>query len=113
MAEASEFTNIARLGWHRRGFFAGQTAYVTLAFIIICVLASLFSGNFATTGNLLNISRNFSYIALMSLGMTVVIITGGIDLSVGSVCALVAVCSMIVMRSVTNSPLAGLSYSHI
>jgi hypothetical protein len=101
MAGASEFTNIARLGWHRRGFFAGQTAYVTLAFIIICVLAALFSRNFATTGNLLNF-RNFSYIALMSLGMTVVIITGGIDLSVGSVCALVAVCSMIVMRGVAR-----------
>jgi ribose transport system permease protein len=76
MAGTSEFTNIARLGWHRRGFFAGQTAYVTLAFIIICVLAALFSGNFATTGNLLNF-RNFSYIALMSLGMPVVAIAAG------------------------------------
>jgi ribose transport system permease protein len=113
MAGASEFTNVARLGWHRRGFFAGQTAYVTLAFIIICVLAALFSGNFATTGNLLNISRNFSYIALMSLGMTVVIITGGIDLSVGSVCALVAVCSMIVMRGITNSPLVAVPYATV
>ncbi len=102
----SEFTNVARLAWHRRGFFAGQTAYVTLAFIVICGLAATLSGNFITTGNLLNISRNFSYIALMSLGMTVVIITGGIDLSVGSVCALVAVCSMIVMRGVASSPLA-------
>src|SRR3984885_9757965 len=113
MAATSEFTNVARLGWHRRGFFSGQTAYVTLAFIIICGLAAAFSGNFTTTGNLLNISRNFSYIALMSLGMTVVIITGGIDLSVGSVCALVAVCSMIVMRSVTNSPLVGVPYATV
>jgi len=113
MAGTSEFTNVARLGWHRRGFFAGQTAYVTLAFVIICFLAALFSGNFATTGNLLNISGNFSYIALMSLGMTVVIITGGIDLSVGSVCALVAVCSMIVMRGVTNSPLVAVPYATV
>ena len=110
---ASEFTNVNRLAWHRRGFFGGQTAYVTLAFIIICGLAAVFSGNFTTTGNLLNISRNFSYIALMSLGMTVVIITGGIDLSVGSVCALVAVCSMIVMRSVANSPLAAVPYATV
>ena len=110
---ASEFTNVNRLAWHRRGFFGGQTAYMTLAFIIICGLAAVFSGNFTTTGNLLNISRNFSYIALMSLGMTVVIITGGIDLSVGSVCALVAVCSMIVMRSVANSPLAAVPYATV
>jgi ribose transport system permease protein len=108
-----EFTNIARLGWHRRGFFAGQTAYVTIAFIVICALAATFSGNFTTSGNLLNISRNFSYIAIMSLGMTVVIITGGIDLSVGSVCALVAVCSMITMRGVANSPLAAIPYATI
>jgi ribose transport system permease protein len=110
---ASEFTNVNRLAWHRRGFFGGQTAYMTLAFIIICGLATVFSGNFTTAGNLLNISRNFSYIALMSLGMTVVIITGGIDLSVGSVCALVAVCSMIVMRNVANSPLAGVPYATV
>jgi ribose transport system permease protein len=106
MSATSEFTNISRPAWHRRGFLAGQTAYVTLAFVIICTLVSVFAGNFTTAGNLLNISRNFSYIALMSLGMTVVIITGGIDLSVGSVCALVAVCSMIVMRAVAASPLA-------
>ena len=49
----------------------------------------------------------------MSLGMTIVIITGGIDLSVGSVCAMVAVCSMIVMRSVANSPLAGAPYATV
>jgi ribose transport system permease protein len=113
MTATSEFTNVARLGWHRRGFFAGQTAYVTLAFMVICGLAAAFSGNFTTIGNLLNISRNFSYIALMSLGMTVVIITGGIDLSVGSVCALVAVCSMIVMRGVAHSPLAAVPYATV
>jgi len=113
MSATSEFANVARVAWHRRGFFAGQTAYVTLAFLIICLLATWLSGNFATAGNLLNISRNFSYIALMSLGMTVVIITGGIDLSVGSVCALVAVCSMIVMRWVAGSPLGGLPYASV
>ena len=113
MAMTSEFTNISRVAWYRRGFFAGQTAYMTLAFVVICVLAATFSGNFVTTGNLLNISRNFSYIALMSLGMTVVIVTGGIDLSVGSVCALVAVCTMIAMRAVSNSPLAAIPFATV
>ena len=45
--------------------------------------------------------------------MTPVIVTGGIDLSVGSVCALVAVCSMIVMRWVAGSPLGGLPYASV
>lgn len=111
MSATTEFTNVTRAAWHKRGFFAGQTAYVTLAFIVICGVVAMLAGNFATTGNLLNISRNFSYIALMSLGMTVVIITGGIDLSVGSVCALVAVITMIVMRAVGSGPLGGIPFA--
>jgi ribose transport system permease protein len=111
MSAASEFTNVSRAAWHRRGFFAGQTAYVTLAFIIITLFVAVFAGNFTTAGNLLNISRNFSFIAIMSLGMTVVIITGGIDLSVGSVCALVAVCTVIVMRAMVGTSLADIPYA--
>ncbi len=97
------FENIRRAAWHRRGFLGSQTAYVTLAFIIITLLVATLAGNFTTANNLLNISRNFSYIALISLGMTVVIITGGIDLSVGAVTALTAVCTMVLMRWVTDS----------
>ena len=47
---------------------------------------------FATSKNLYNITRNFTFIAIIALGMTMVIITGGIDLSVGSVLCL---CSMV------------------
>jgi ribose transport system permease protein len=111
MSASSEFTNISRAAWHRRGFFAGQTAYVTLAFVIITLFVAVFAGNFTTANNLLNISRNFSFIAIMSLGMTVVIITGGIDLSVGSVCALVAVCTVIVMRAMVGTSLADIPYA--
>ncbi len=105
------FENIRRTVWHRRGFLGSQTAYVTLAFIIITLLVATLAGNFTTTNNLLNISRNFSYIALISLGMTVVIITGGIDLSVGAVTALTAVCTMVLMRWVTDSPLAAVPWA--
>lgn len=107
---AGEF-GVRRVAWHRRGFLAGQTAYVTLALMIIVLVLSLTAANFATPNNLLNVVRNFSYIGLISLGMTVVIITGGIDLSVGSVTALVAVVAMIVMRwtatALPGVPLAG------
>ena len=47
--------------------------------------------SFATPENFYNITRNFSFIGIMALGMTVVIATGGIDLSVGSIMGLVAV----------------------
>ena len=46
---------------------------------------------FGSAENLTNISRNFAPIGIMALGMTVVLITGGIDLSVGSIMALVAI----------------------
>ena len=46
---------------------------------------------FASADNFYNITRNFAFIGIMALGMTAVIITGGIDLSVGSVMGLVGV----------------------
>jgi hypothetical protein len=48
--------------------------------------------SFATPNNLFNVTRNFTFVAMIALGMTIVIITGGIDLSVGSVLCL---CSMV------------------
>ena len=47
--------------------------------------------SFGTADNVTNITRNFAPFGIMALGMTVVIITGGIDLSVGSVMGLVAI----------------------
>jgi len=59
--------------------------------IILMVAMSLLSPLFLTVGNLLNTSRFFVEVGLMALGMTLIIITGGIDLSVGSNLALVSV----------------------
>ena len=59
--------------------------------IVLMVAMSLLSPLFLTVGNLLNTSRFFVEVGLMALGMTLIIITGGIDLSVGSNLALVSV----------------------
>ena len=56
--------------------------------LLVGLLISLFSPYFLTTNNLMGVFRSFSLIALMSIGMMLVIITGGIDLSVGSVMGL-------------------------
>ena len=56
--------------------------------VIVVVLASLFSQGFADSGNFQSILVGNAYTSLLALGMTFVIITGGIDLSVGSVFAL-------------------------
>jgi ribose transport system permease protein len=68
-----------------------QAFWVTIALIIICAFMSIREPRFATEDNFYNITRNFAFIGIMALGATLVIITGGIDLSVGSVMGLVAV----------------------
>ena len=71
---------------------ASQAFWVTVALGIICaVMAYLQPHSFATPENFYNITRNFSFIGIMALGMTLVIATGGIDLSVGSIMGLTAV----------------------
>ena len=69
-----------------------QTFWVFLAVILACVFLSFATDSFATPKNLYNITRNVTFVAIIALGMTMVIITGGIDLSVGSVLCL---CSMV------------------
>jgi ribose transport system permease protein len=70
-----------------------QSFWVTVALAAICaVMSYLQPDSFATSDNFYNITRNFSFIGIMALGMTVVIATGGIDLSVGSIMGLTAVC---------------------
>ena len=72
--------------------FASQTFWVVLALVFACLYLSFATDSFATTKNLYNISRNVTFTAIIALGMTLVIISGGIDLSVGSTLCL---CSMI------------------
>jgi rhamnose transport system permease protein len=59
--------------------------------ILVVVAMSFLSPNFLTLSNMLNTSRFFTEIGLIALGMTLIIITGGIDLSVGSSLAIVSV----------------------
>ena len=71
---------------------SSQTFWVLVAVILACIFLSFATDSFATSKNLYNITRNVTFVAIIALGMTLVIITGGIDLSVGSVLCL---CSMI------------------
>src|ERR1700730_5620853 len=56
--------------------------------LLVGILISIFSPYFLTTNNLMGVFRAFSLIGIMSIGMMLVIITGGIDLSVASVMGL-------------------------
>lgn len=68
-----------------------STYGIIIAFIILCIVLSIASPSFLTVTNILNILRQVSIIGIIAVGMTFVIINGGIDLSVGSVLALSAV----------------------
>jgi ribose transport system permease protein len=68
-----------------------QAFWVAAALLALVIFMTWLEPSFGTADNVTNITRNFAPLAIMSLGMTVVIITGGIDLSVGSVMGLVAI----------------------
>jgi rhamnose transport system permease protein len=74
-----------------RRFKFSREVVLLAVLIVLMVVMSLLSPLFLTVGNLLNTSRFFVEVGLMALGMTLIIITGGIDLSVGSNLALVSV----------------------
>lgn len=76
-----------------------QAFWVFVAAVIACVSLALATDTFATSQNLFNVTRNFAFVAIVALGMTVVIISGGIDLSVGSVLCLSAMVLAITMNA--------------
>ena len=71
---------------------------VLLALILMIVIMSAASPYFLTQDNVFNVLRGMSTIGIMAIGQTMVIITGGIDLSVGS---LMAASSMLTARMIT------------
>jgi ribose/xylose/arabinose/galactoside ABC-type transport system permease subunit len=78
----------ARLGLSRRRWV--DYAFI-IAFVVLLIVTATVSDVFFTQRNLSNLGRQAVTNGLLSLGMLVVILTGGIDLSVGSVVALAAV----------------------
>lgn len=65
--------------------------------LVFVIISSVLSPNFLTIGNLLNLLQQASIPGIVAIGMTVVIIIGGIDLSVGSVAAFAGMISAILI----------------
>ncbi len=86
-----------KLTWRR--FLQGQVAGITLILAAMVVFLSLFTNTFLTSTNIFNILRAFSWIAISGFGECMVIITGGIDLSIGSVMALAGLVSALMMTN--------------
>jgi len=82
---------LRRLEWER---------YAALgALVLLSVASALLSPYFLQWQNLLNIVRQVSYTGIIALGMTFVIVSGGIDLSVGSMAALVGSLALLALNA--------------
>lgn len=82
-----------------RSWNLGQSAGALVGLIILTVFLSIASPYFLTWDNLLNVALQTATYILVALGMTYVIVTGGIDLSVGSVSALAGVVMALAMKN--------------
>jgi ribose/xylose/arabinose/galactoside ABC-type transport system permease subunit len=76
---------------------------IFIAFIIICIFISNISSQFLTISNWTIIFTQVAINAILAFGVTFVIITGGIDLSVGSILAIAGVLAAILSKNGSNS----------
>lgn len=73
-----------------------QVAGILPILLAICIIFSLVTPSFLSVGNLINVIRQASINIVLATGMTFVILTGGIDLSVGSILGVTAVVGVLV-----------------
>lgn len=83
-AEAGKTGGGVSLNW----LLHSPLALPLVGLIVVSVLMGFASENFFSVGNIMNVLRQVSIVGILAVGMTFVILTGGIDLSVGAVMAL-------------------------
>jgi len=74
-----------------------QEFFLLILILIVIAISPLLSEFFLTPDNLMNLLRQSSYLVLVSIGMMIVVITGGIDLSVGAVMQIVGLCIILML----------------
>lgn len=73
--------------------------------LLLCLVAVYLNPSFIKVGNLLNVARQIALFGIVSVGMTFVILTKGIDLSIGSIVGIVAVSAAILLADGVPIPL--------
>jgi len=86
-------TELQQRRWNAAEIFSRFGLWIIFALLMI--VTSRLSDSFLTFGNLSNVARQISINSLLAFGMTAVILTGGIDLSVGALVALAGVSSVL------------------
>lgn len=88
--------------FNARGFVAKYGVIIGL--VIIMVFFTVMKAKFLTLDNMLNMLRQTSINGLLAIGMTFVVLTGGIDLSVGSIVGAAGMFAALAARSETGMP---------
>ena len=83
-----------------------RTNGILLALLILIAVGAVLSRHFLTPGNIATIARQASIVGILGIGMTFVILTAGIDLSIGSILGVVAIGFAAVMSAGLAWPLA-------
>src|SRR3954447_23802538 len=100
MSSTNGVAAAAATGPRRFGLNVGlRDAGTLFGLLAIVIVFAILSPNFLTKANLLNVLQQSSINACVALGMTLVIITGGIDLSVGPTAAIAAVAAAVLMAA--------------
>lgn len=77
-----------------------------LGLVLLCLAGGLLNADFATLDNAMNVLTRTAFIGIIAVGMCFVIISGGIDLSVGSMAALIAGGVILMMNALGDKGLA-------
>ena len=92
MIKVKSNSNVNKVG----KVFSGAGPVVAL--VLLAVVLSIVSSSFLSYENITNILKQTSVNSMIAIGMLVVLLTGGIDLSVGSTCALSSCLMGVAMR---------------
>src|SRR5690349_7644811 len=80
-----------------------------IGLVLVCLAGQVLNADFGTWDNVMNVLTRTAFIGIIAVGMCFVIIGGGIDLSVGSMAALIAGAEILLMNALAphlGSPLA-------
>lgn len=97
-SEAARPAPGARLGTTLKRITSWREFNVVLAVILLSAILAVSSDAFLTPANLFSVMRAFSLTAIMAVGQTIVILTAGIDLSVGSIMGLSGLFAAMIIR---------------
>lgn len=80
-------------------FVSNEIFGVFAAFILLVIIMAIFAPNFTSMNNILNVLLQIAQVGIISVGMTYVILTAGIDLTVGSIVAFDGLAMAMMMKS--------------